>query len=208
MSSADVRPIVQSAVMQAIASRSVKSYSVRSSAALEDSTSHSFAGMFETYLNVPNDEIITHIKMCWLSAFNPNALRYMKQNEMSAANLRMAIIVQEVVHAQKSGVLFQANPRGAINETVIVAGYGLGEGIVGGDVDCDTIYYDRISGHIRKIITKKRERLEYRSPPRFGLEKIPVDAELHPQAVCRPSTWACLPPNRAKACRPSSSGIA
>lgn len=112
-----------------------KRFAVRSSALLEDSPEHSFAGIFETKLFV--SKIDEAIKEVWLSLFTPKALQYCFDRNIPWTSLRMDIVIQEMIQGQKSGVLFQANPLGKINELVIVAGFGLGQGVVEEATDCD-----------------------------------------------------------------------
>ncbi|WP_315763800.1 PEP/pyruvate-binding domain-containing protein [Bradyrhizobium sp. SZCCHNR2009] len=150
-------------------------YAIRSSANQEDSNALSFAGLFDSYLNVPPTEIADHIKKCWLSAFNPSALRYLQQHGLSLASLRMAVVVQEMICAQKSGVMFQANPQGRLDEVVIVAGYGLGEGIVSNRVGVDTIYHDRSSKKTRSVIGQKADRLDCAPSQVGGVALVAVD---------------------------------
>lgn len=183
LSPAELPAPLRDVLEREVASRRARSYSVRSSGAQEDSGALSFAGMFETYLNVRPADIADHVRRCWLSAFNPNALRYMGRNGVSPAGVRMAVVVQEMVRSEKAGVLFQANPRGALNEVAIIAGYGLGEGIVSGRVEADTIYYDRVSRQTRSVVATKRDRLEYGSRGASGVETVPVEASLRDRPV-------------------------
>lgn len=111
-------------------------YAVRSSALLEDSPEHSFAGIFETKLFVATD-IEAAIKEVWVSLFQPKALQYCLDRDLSWFDLKMDIILQEMINGEKSGVLFQADPMGKITEQLIVAGFGLGQGIVDEETDTD-----------------------------------------------------------------------
>jgi rifampicin phosphotransferase len=112
-----------------------KYYAVRSSASLEDSPDNSFAGIFETKLFV--QDIDRAIREVWLSLFEAKALHYCLDRNLSWSDLRMDVVIQEMVNGDKSGVLFQADPLGKIGEQIIVAGYGLGQGIVDEDTDTD-----------------------------------------------------------------------
>lgn len=112
-----------------------KYYAVRSSASLEDSPDHSFAGIFETKLFVT--KLPEAIQEVWLSLFQAKALHYCLDRNLPWSHLRMDIVIQEMVNGDKSGVLFQADPLGKIGEQIIVAGYGLGQGIVDEETDTD-----------------------------------------------------------------------
>ena len=117
------------------------SVAVRSSALDEDSASASFAGQHDTYLNVVGEESVADaVKRCWMSVSNPHALEYRRQQGLPMDNLRIAVLVQQLVPADVSAVVFGSNPvTGSLDEVTINVSYGLGESIVGGTVNPD--YY-------------------------------------------------------------------
>ena len=118
---------------------------VRSSATAEDLPGLSFAGQHESYLNVDGTEsIINAVQNCWVSLWSARALAYRHQMGIDQADVAMAVVVQRLVGADVSGVLFTANPAtGARDEMVVNANYGLGEGVVGGNVAPDGFVLDR-----------------------------------------------------------------
>ena len=113
---------------------------VRSSAVDEDGATASFAGQHETYLNIVGaDAIIQAVTRCWESARSERALEYRRQQGLSVERLQLAVLVQQLVPADVSAVVFSANPiTGSRAEIVINASWGLGESIVGGTVTPDT----------------------------------------------------------------------
>jgi pyruvate,water dikinase len=113
---------------------------VRSSAIDEDGAASSFAGQHETYLNIVGvDAIIQAVTRCWESARSERALEYRRQQGLSVERLRLAVLVQHLVAADVSAVVFSANPiTRSRDEVVINASWGLGESIVGGTVTPDT----------------------------------------------------------------------
>ena len=113
------------------------SYAVRSSASLEDSPDNSFAGIFETALEITPHDIPLAIKKVWLSLYDDKALSYCQDRGLKWTDLQMNIIVQEMIIGEKSGVMFQADPMGKIHQQIIVAGLGLGQGIVDDQVETD-----------------------------------------------------------------------
>lgn len=117
-------------------------YAVRSSCSAEDSASHSFAGQFDTYLNVSPGGIRERVKDCVCSLFNENVIDYMNRNGLDLHSLEMNVLIQEMVDADISGVLFTANPQGILNESVIIAGRGLGENVVSDRIDTTAYYYN------------------------------------------------------------------
>jgi pyruvate,water dikinase len=134
---------------------------VRSSGVEEDSASFSFAGQFDTFLDVRGfDSTLEHVRRCWASAYSERSLRYRHQHGLDIAGAGMAVILQRLVQADKSGVVFTINPaNGDRDELVLSAVYGLGEGLVSGAVDADTITVDRHTGqHKQVVIGEKHER--------------------------------------------------
>ena len=104
---------------------------VRSSATAEDAPSASFAGMFESFLLVRGGQsLLRHVQDCWASGFGARVLFYRARQGMREP-MPVAVVVQEMILSDKSGVLFTANP--ATHDTmniVIEASFGLGEPVV------------------------------------------------------------------------------
>ncbi|MGV3527230.1 MAG: rifamycin-inactivating phosphotransferase [Candidatus Sericytochromatia bacterium] len=115
-------------------------YAVRSSATAEDLPQASFAGQQDSYLNIRGQaELLTHISRCWASLFSERAVIYRLQNGFDHRQVQMAVLVQKMVLAEASGVLFTAEPvTGKRSVQVINAGFGLGEALVSGLVSADT----------------------------------------------------------------------
>ncbi len=124
-------------------------FAVRSSAMSEDSAQASFAGEFETVLNVHTDEEIREaIHTVYHSRQSERVQAYSEAKGMSTAH-EVAVVVQELVRAESSGVLFTANPvTGQRDQAMITASWGLGEAIVGGVVTPDTLIVDKASGRV------------------------------------------------------------
>jgi phosphoenolpyruvate synthase/pyruvate phosphate dikinase len=113
---------------------------VRSSALDEDGASASFAGQHDTFLNVRGlAELHAAIERCLESLHAPRAMAYRRERGLTASDVRMAVLVQQLVFAEASGVLFSANPiNGARGEAVVTTSWGLGESLVCGTVSPDT----------------------------------------------------------------------
>jgi phosphoenolpyruvate synthase/pyruvate phosphate dikinase len=113
---------------------------VRSSAVDEDGDGASFAGQHETYLNVRGlERVAAAIARCRASLWLPRALAYRRERAVAIGGARLAVLVQQLVPAEVSGVLFTANPVSlARDEVVLTASWGLGESVVGGTVTPDT----------------------------------------------------------------------
>ena len=121
---------------------------VRSSAVSEDGLTASFAGQQESYLNVRGDAVLDRVRECWASFFSPRALFYRAQKAV-LADTRMAVVVQEMVQADKSGVMFTVDPiRNRRTCMVIEGAPGLGEAIVSGEVTPDHYVVSRDDGSV------------------------------------------------------------
>lgn len=120
---------------------------VRSSATAEDLPDLSFAGQQDSFLHVRGQEaLLDAIRRCWASLWTARAIGYRTQMGVDHQAVAMAVVVQVMVPADVSGILFTANPSsGDRSEIVVNASYGLGEAIVGGHVTPDTYILDRTS---------------------------------------------------------------
>ena len=113
-------------------------FAVRSSAIAEDGAENSFAGQFETYLNVPKTQIYENILKVQNSALSERVAAYMRERGING-DCTPAVLVQRMVNADLAGVAFGANPvTGDVKEVVISAVTGLGDKLVDGSVDADT----------------------------------------------------------------------
>lgn len=149
---------IQEQVLACIDSR--KLYAVRSSGTKEDLDSFSFAGQYETFLNVPASDIFSKIKKCYKSIYSEIILNYLLNNKISTDELGMTVILQEMVPSDFSGVCFTINPiSGNDKEMLIEVGEGLGENIVSGKVTPEqyaynwyehTYHYDSTNKYISK----------------------------------------------------------
>ncbi len=136
---------------------------VRSSATAEDGQNASFAGQHATFLSVNQEDIFDKIKHCIASAWNVGALTYRLQKGIKIQNIQYAIAIQKMVAAKKSGVGFSMHLQGNLADAVLVAGFGLGEGIVSDQVETDTFIINRQSQNISKKIAAKKEQLIFHS---------------------------------------------
>ncbi|HEV2428562.1 MAG TPA: PEP/pyruvate-binding domain-containing protein, partial [Thermoplasmata archaeon] len=140
----------------------VRFVAVRSSATAEDLEGASFAGLQETYLNVQGVEaILAAVRRCWGSLFTPRVLVYRARKGFDHATVRLAVLVQKMVEATVSGILFTRDPNTGENHMIVEAGFGLGEAIVGGEVTPDHYVVDGASQRIvHKQISEQTFRLD------------------------------------------------
>ena len=113
-------------------------FAVRSSVVGEDSEKNSFAGLMDSFVNVPADEVPRRIREVWASVFSARALLYRHRKEIPLADVSAAVIVQDMVPATVSGVLFTRDPENRKTTCVIAAAHGLGDGVTSGLAEADT----------------------------------------------------------------------
>ena len=108
-----------------------KTYAVRSSSSFEDSSFHSFAGLFSSILGVNGSQkLVDAVIEVWNSVQTENVQHYLEALTISPENLKMAVIIQEMVQPVYSGVLFSNNPMTGVHEIVIEAVPGEGTALV------------------------------------------------------------------------------
>ncbi|PTL82486.1 phosphoenolpyruvate synthase [Vitiosangium sp. GDMCC 1.1324] len=142
-----------------------KAVAVRSSATDEDTSATSFAGMHESYTHVVGDEpLLARLRDCWASAFGQRVVAYRKSQGLIELP-SLAVVVQEMVDSARSGVMFTADPAtGDTRRLVIEAAWGLGEVVVGGQVEPDTYTVDKQGPRLREVRVGHKD---------FQLERAP-----------------------------------
>ncbi|MEW6659152.1 MAG: PEP/pyruvate-binding domain-containing protein [Thermodesulfobacteriota bacterium] len=131
---------------------------VRSSALQEDSL-FSFAGQFETFLNVPREKVEESYKEVLASQFTPRVLYYCHTSGFAYQELAMGVAVMEMVEARSAGVLYTADPRQGGEAAIINAVCGLGSLAVGGVVEPDIYRVENEQIVARKVGEKTRMHL-------------------------------------------------
>lgn len=131
---------------------------VRSSATAEDLPTASFAGQQASFLNVKGEKgLIESIKKCWASLFEPRAIFYRAKHGFSKASI--AVVVQKMIDAEKSGTMFTVDPTTNENIVLIEAIWGLGESIVAGEVSPDSYKVNKDIGE------REGERIQKKAEP-------------------------------------------
>jgi pyruvate,water dikinase len=154
---------------------------VRSSAPEEDDTQASFAGLHESYLNIIGaDSIIEHIRKVWASLWSDAALLYRQEIGLDVETSSMAVVIQEIIAGDRSGVVFSQSPNDS-SQAVVESVYGLNQGLVDGQVEPDRWILDR---QRQQILTHTAAVRQNRMVPRQnGVELAPL-----------PDDWSNKPP--------------
>ena len=118
-------------------------YAVRSSGTKEDLEEYSFAGQYNTFLNVKKRSILRKVIECYQSMFSEVILSYIVNNNISTENLAMSVVIQEMVPSTHSGICFTVDPVTGNDKTMLIeVGEGLGENIVSGQNKPEQYYYN------------------------------------------------------------------
>jgi phosphohistidine swiveling domain-containing protein len=155
--------------------------SVRSSAHDEDSALHSFAGQLSSFLYLSSDEkVLEAVKECWASAYSERSLHYRKINNLSVVNIKVSVIIQQMIDPDMSGVFFTCNPINGKNDQVIINSvYGVGEGLVSGILDADTFTIDKSTKKVvEKNVVEKTKKLIRDNANQKCIE-VDVEQSLH-----------------------------
>ncbi|WP_178916285.1 phosphoenolpyruvate synthase [Natronomonas gomsonensis] len=140
---------------------------VRSSATAEDLPDASFAGQQETFLNITREDLVDRVKRCWASLFTQRAIYYRNEQGFDHEIVDIAVVVQQMVDAEKSGVLFTSHPSTGESKIIIEAAWGLGEAVVSGSVSPDNYVVDRDTGEVLET-TVADKKIEMVKDPETG----------------------------------------
>lgn len=112
---------------------------VRSSATAEDLPEASFAGQQRSYLNVSGDQdVVGAVQKCWASLFTPRAIFYREENHFDQLKVGIAVVVQRMVQAEASGIMFTVQPEKCDDSSIVIeAAHGLGEPVASGEITPD-----------------------------------------------------------------------
>jgi len=154
---------------------------VRSSGTAEDLAGASFAGLYDTYLDIRGgDPLLEAVRRCCASMWTARVTAYRQDKGFNHGDAGIAVVVQVMVEAEVSGVMFTGNPMNArADEIVINASWGLGEAVVAGSVTPDEYIVSRDQMHVKRKTLGSKELRVYRNPDESGgTVREPVPAEL------------------------------
>ena len=153
---------------------------VRSSGTAEDLEDASFAGQYDTYLDIKGtDALLDAVRRCWASMWTARVTAYRQSKGFGHRDIGIAVVVQTMVQADVAGVMFIGNPMNArADEIVINASWGLGEAVVSGAVTPDEYIVGRDTLEIkRRTLGSKEKRTIRNGKTRIGTveESVPDD---------------------------------
>ncbi|MBT4140189.1 MAG: hypothetical protein HOE48_19890 [Candidatus Latescibacteria bacterium] len=170
----ELAPDLISQIKRAYSRLGKPAVSVRSSATDEDLAHASFAGQYETFLNVRDvDDVIQKMKDVWASLYSPHAIGYRKRNEIPNNKAKMAVVVQQQLAPTAAGVLFTQDPVSGEDHTVVSAALGLGEGVVSGSVESDRFVLHSKTGKLLSSDVAHKE-TKIVSDKKGGIETVSV----------------------------------
>ncbi len=156
---------------------------VRSSAVDEDGREYSYAGQLDTFLCLPPGDVADHVAKVWRSAYNERVLAYRLEKGIRQLPPPPAVLVQQMIFPEASGVAFGADPvSGRRNAVVISSIYGLGTALVSGETDADTFHVDDNGTVYNQVIVHKQRATVYHpeNPERLVAAKIKDDIAQKP----------------------------
>jgi pyruvate,water dikinase len=156
---------------------------VRSSATAEDGASAAWAGQLDTFLSTTRQTLLRHIKRCWASLFTARAISYRFEKGFDRQSIGVAVVVQKMIRSDVSGTAFSVHPvTRNQNQLVIEAVYGLGEGLVSGEITPDSYLIDKRDRVILDItIANQARMLAAKEMGDIAWVGIPEDKQTHPK---------------------------
>ncbi len=138
----------------------INNFVVRSSGLSEDLPTASFAGLYDSFLNIKNfNEVLEHIKRCYSSVWTSRAIVYRNENQIPHDNTELAVIIQKMIPAKSAGVLFTVDPISSKSSNLVIeSNFGLGESVMSGVSSPDQYTVHRGGSFKKKLfkILKKR----------------------------------------------------
>jgi pyruvate,water dikinase len=102
------------------------------------------------------NNVVVAVQKCWASLYGARAIFYRIKQGFEHESVNISAVVQKMVNADKSGVMFTSNPTTGAPEAIIEGSWGLGEAIVSGSVSPDTYLIDRKTRQIKASVATKK----------------------------------------------------
>jgi pyruvate,water dikinase len=156
---------------------------IRSSATAEDLPDASFAGQQDTFLHVKGTEnVIDYVRKCWASLFEARAIFYREENDFDHSKVLIAVVVQQMVDADKAGVMFTVNPSTGENIALIEGSWGLGEAVVSGTVTPDNYAVNKDNNEILTVKISDKKSM-FTKDEEGTSKEVPVPEDLRNKRV-------------------------
>lgn len=149
-------------------------WAVRSSCIHEDGGDHSFAGMFDSFLNVADEDLLGAIAKCWASVYKPSNIFYAREHGLALADLRMAVILQPTFSPTAAGVAFSIDPRARSDARIVIeAVEGFSADLVAGALTPDRYIFSKAN---LALVTRSlgQSKSVLRTSPTGGLSPEPM----------------------------------
>ncbi|MBU4548305.1 MAG: phosphoenolpyruvate synthase, partial [Euryarchaeota archaeon] len=144
----------------------------------------SFAGQQDTFLNIKGaEDVLEYVQKCWASLFEARAIFYREENNFEHSKVYIAVVVQEMVDAEKAGVMFTVHPSTGEEKILIEGSWGLGEAVVSGTVTPDTYWVDKETGEILEETISEKNIMFQKDPEQGKTIKTEVPDELKNRRV-------------------------
>ena len=152
---------------------------VRSSATAEDLPDASFAGQQETYLNIRGEKnLLEAVHKCWASLYGARAIYYRAKQGFDDRSVNIAVVVQQLINAEKAGVMFTSHPVTGEPLSIIEGSWGLGESVVSGSVSPDKYVFDQRTGKVTdRLIARKTIEIVSDGDHGTRTQDIPADRQ-------------------------------
>jgi len=157
---------------------------IRSSATAEDLPEASFAGQQDTFLNIKGTEdVLKYVQKCWASLFESRAIFYREEHNFEHSRVYIAVVVQEMVEAEKAGVMFTVHPSTGEEKILIEGAWGLGEAVVSGSVTPDTYWVDKKTEKVLESVISEKNIMFKKDPEAGNTIKTEVPEDLRNKQV-------------------------
>ncbi len=153
-----------------------KFLAVRSSGLDEDSADNSFAGQFSSFLFQKGwEQVADSLKRCWASGYSERALSYRVERGLSLHDIKVGVVIQQMANAAAAGVVFSRHPLKVLDRDLVLVSsvWGLGEGLVSGELESDDFEVGRKEKAVTKNVVKKSHAM--RQSPQGGVVKEELD---------------------------------
>ena len=118
-------------------------FSIRTSNNYEDLSLPAEERIFKIYQNVERKEVFDYIRQCWYETYSPKSLKYYHEHDIDIKNVRMGVLIQKMQGDEIAGVAYTVNPKGLLNEVLVIVGNGTSEDVVTRKVNSTSYHYSK-----------------------------------------------------------------